>query len=217
LSQHISLGRLVYLNGVYLLSGTATHLLKQVQAPVRHGKVEHSYMGREAMTRRRKRQSSALLLLLALALLVTLFAIGCGGEEKKTATTRGAVTTLPSGPGGGGSVLGGNIITTEDTPSAFVEAYGVKPIVVLFYVPGAVDDLKVMETLEALENSFSTYVFLAYDYKTPDAYGNLSSLLDVGYPPEVILIDRQGVIQEVWNGYVDEGTLNQALVNLDQT
>ena len=29
---------LVYLNGVYLLSGTATHLLKQVQAPVRHGR-----------------------------------------------------------------------------------------------------------------------------------------------------------------------------------
>jgi hypothetical protein len=172
-------------------------------------------MGREAMTRRRKRQSSALLLLLAL--FVTLFTIGCGGEEEETTTTSGAVTTLPSGSGGGGSVVGGNIITTEDTPPAFVEAYGVKPIVLLFYVPGAADDLKVMETLEALENSFSAYVFLAYDYKTPDAYGNLSSLLDVGYPPEVILIDRQGVIQEVWNGYVDEGTLNQALVNLDRT
>jgi len=45
-------------------------------------------------------------------------------------------------------------------------------------------------------------------------YGDLSTLLGVTYPPELILIDRAGIIRQVWNGFVDEGSLNQSLVNL---
>ena len=47
-------------------------------------------------------------------------------------------------------------------------------------------------------------------------YGDLSTLLKVQYPPKVVLVDGTGTIQEIWNGYVDEGSLNQSLVNLGQ-
>jgi hypothetical protein len=154
---------------------------------------------------------------LFLVLLVALVACGCGGGgDEETTTTSGVVTTVPPGSGTGDDLLGETVSVTEDTPADFVDAYGVTPIVLLFYVPGGTDDVKVAETLDGLTSSFDDYVFLVYDYKTPSAYGDLSSLLDVGYPPELVLIDKDGVIEGVWNGYVDEGTLNQALVNLER-
>ncbi len=107
------------------------------------------------------------------------------------------------------------IMTTEDTPAEVVEALTQgRAIVLLFYVPGAADDISVLKSLKRLKTSFRDYEFLEYDYKTPDVYGDLSTILEVGYPPELILIDSAGVIQDVWNGYVDDGTLNQRLVNL---
>jgi len=95
--------------------------------------------------------------------------------------------------------------------------YGQKPIVLLFYVPGNADDSSVLETLNRLKSSFDGYAFLVYDYKVPEAYGDVSTLLQVGYPPELILIDKAGVIVRIWNGYVDEGTLNQGLVDLGRS
>lgn len=154
---------------------------------------------------------------LLLVMLVALTAFGCGGDDGATTTTISVVTTNPSGPGTTvNDLIGRNVVVTEDTPAEFVDAYEVKPIVLLFYVPGGTDDVSVLESLEGLIPSFDQYVFLVYDYKTPDAYGDLSALLKVGYPPELILIDKKGFIQRIWNGYVDEGSLNQALVNLDR-
>jgi hypothetical protein len=155
---------------------------------------------------------------LLVVLLVALIASGCGGggDEEVTTTSGPAVTAAPSGPATGDSLVGEDVVTTADTPAEFVEAYGAKPIVVLFYVPGATDDVSVVESLDGLAPSFDDYLFLAYDYKTPDVYGDLSALLEVGYPPEVILIDKKGIVQRIWNGYVDEGTLNQGLVSLDR-
>jgi hypothetical protein len=68
-----------------------------------------------------------------------------------------------------------------------------------------------------LKTSFGQYEFLVYDYKLPNDYGDLSTLLGVGYPPELILVDKTGVVQKVYNGYIDEGTLNQGLVNLGRS
>jgi len=155
---------------------------------------------------------------LFLVVLVALFAFGCGGGDEETTTTSLRVVT--TAPAGGGSpadeLVGTTVKPTEDTPAAFVEAYGVRPVVLLFYVPGGTDDISVSETLDGLVSSFDKYLFLVYDYKAPEAYGDLSSLLKVDYPPALILIDRDGVVEGVWNGYVDEGTMNQALVNLDR-
>lgn len=157
---------------------------------------------------------------LVLIILVALLALGCGGGDEKTTTTKARVVTTaaPSSSGSAADeLIGTTVKPTEDTPGEFVDAYGVRPIVLLFYVPGGTDDISVSETLNALAPSFNKYLFLVYDYKAPEAYGDLSSLLKVDYPPALILIDRDGVIDGVWNGYIDEGTMNQALVNLERT
>ncbi|MCE5253457.1 MAG: hypothetical protein LLG45_04495 [Actinomycetia bacterium] len=166
------------------------------------------------MSGRSRQQFGVLVLVLLLALTVC----GCGGGGEETTTTGIPVaTTGPSSPGTTvADLVGKSIEPTEDTPAEFVDAYGVRPIVLLFYAPGGTDDTSVSEAVDGLSSSFDNYLFLIYDYKTPEAYGDLPSLLQVGYPPELILIDREGVIQGIWNGYVDEGTMNQALVNLDR-
>ena len=178
------------------------------------------------MCRRSRQQSWVLLLVLVVALLT----VACGGgDEEPAATTTPAVTAPPAGGGSeepaevqigppdGEPLVDDYIPTTNDTPSDFVAALGKgAPIVLLFYVTGGTDDAVVMESLDRLEPSFSRFEFFRYDYSLPDKYGDLSTLLGVTYPPELILIDRSGIIRERWTGYVDEGTLNQGLVNLSR-
>ena len=109
------------------------------------------------------------------------------------------------------------LAVTKDTPEEYVAAVGqARPVAMLFYVPGNVDDAKVLETFKAVQADFPEYTFLTYDYKTPSAYGDLSMLLKVNYPPEIVLVDRGGTVRNIWNGYVDEGTLKQCLINLGQ-
>ncbi len=168
------------------------------------------------MSRPSRKQVGFLLLVMSVALFVA--GCGSGGEDETTTTGLPVVTTVPPASGSDGSdLIDRPVAVTDDTPADFVEAYGSKPLVVLFYVPGGTDDVSVFESLYRLIPSFGNYVFLMYDYKVPDAYGDLSSLLAVEYPPQIVLIDREGLVREVWNGYVDEGTLNQSLVNLDRT
>lgn len=177
----------------------------------------------------RSRQKWSVLLLV---LVVALSMVGCGGgDEEEEAPVTTAATAAPSGGSGGGSDAKEELVqvvppdgeaitdeiirTTDDTPTAFVDALVAgRPIVIAFYVTGAADDTSVMETLDRLEPSFSRYVFLRYNFSLPDQYGDISTLLEVTYPPELILIDREGIIRTVWSGYVDEGSLQQSLVNL---
>jgi hypothetical protein len=157
------------------------------------------------------------LLLLAGAAFVV---VGCGGEEETTTTTLNTVPVAVAASGatsGTGDVLGEPLQTTDSTPAEYREAVAEgRPVVLLFYVPGQVDDVEVLDNLTALQPDFDEYVFLLYDYSVPSDYGDLSTLLNVNYPPEVVLVDGLGVPVEIWNGYVDEGTLNQSLVNLGQ-
>jgi len=196
----------------------ATHLPRQVQAPVRHGKVEH-YFGRGDVTGRGFCLRS-MVFLLALGLMAGL--VACGGDKSETtSTTRkaGSTTRTTVGPAVSATerLVGTTLRTTEDTPPEYVSAVGEgRPIVVVFYVPGNTDDSKVLEALENLRSEFNEYAFLLYDWSKPEMYGDLSTLLDVGYPPETVLVDRRGVIQRIWNGYVDEGTLRQCLMNIGE-
>jgi len=167
----------------------------------------------------RSRQKLGVLLLV---LFVALLACGCGGgggDDETTTSRAGATTTAPAGSGGapGQELVGTTVDTTRDTPAEFTDVYGQAPIVLLFYVPGNADDRSVLESLNRLKSSFGGYTFLVYDYKLPEAYGDLSTLLEIGYPPELVLIDKAGVIRRVWNGYVDEGSLNQGLVDLGRS
>jgi hypothetical protein len=166
-------------------------------------------------------RSAQRIVVLVVVLVAAVALWGCGGgdDADTTSTTAGAGATRTTAPAGGvpaaPSLVGTMVPVTEDTPAAYVEAVGQgRPVVVVFYVPGNVDDAKVLEAIDNLKSEFADYAFLLYDYKTPDAYGDLSTLLKVDYPPETVLVDRAGVIQRIWNGYVDEGTLRQCLVNI---
>lgn len=148
-------------------------------------------------------------------------AAACGGDEDTTtSTTRKASGSTRTTAGvnaelASQKLVGTTVPVTEETPAEYVEAVGQgRPVVLVFYVPGNADDAKVLEALDNLRAEFADYAFLTYDWKKPDVYGDLSTLLRVDYPPETILVDRRGVIQRVWNGYVDEGTLRQCLTNL---
>ncbi|MBN1321882.1 MAG: hypothetical protein JXA87_13715 [Thermoleophilia bacterium] len=158
---------------------------------------------------------------LLLVLFAALLACGCGGggDEATTTSRAGVTTTAPPDNSGapGQELVGTSVASTRDTPAEFTDVYAQTPIVLLFYVPGNADDRSVLESLNRLKSSFSGYTFLVYDYKLPEAYGDLSTLLKIGYPPELILIDKAGVIRKIWNGYVDEGSLNQGLVDLGRS
>ena len=163
---------------------------------------------------RRSRQWSGVLVVVVAAMLIS-GGCGGGGEEQTTTTGGGVVTTVPSGgPGDGDGLVGTLIEPTSETPSAFVDAFQTQPVVILFYVPGGRDDEKVYENLKQLEPSFGAYAFFYYNFKETENYGDLSTLLSVDYQPVVVLVDRTGVVRDVWSGFVDSGSLNQSLVNL---
>lgn len=146
---------------------------------------------------------------LFLCLCVVVLTSGClfGGDDDTTTTTTGAA-------GGPNATSEAPLGSSDDLPEAYTQAFQTRPLVVFFYVPGNADDVAVLDTLNRLRTSFGRYVFLTYDYKNPDAYGTLAQLLDVKSVPFLALIDGAGVLQRTYTGFVDEGTLNQALVNL---
>jgi len=161
--------------------------------------------------------------------LVSCILVGCfGGEdEPTTATTQATVapeTTTSEATDTTGldtdTTVPGMTTTTEmpelvnGLPAPYVDSRGNRPIVVLFYVSGGVDDEKVLASLQDLMPVYSNYTFLMYEYRLPDAYGDLAEELDVDYPPHMVLLDRNGVIRTVWSGFVDKGTLNQTLLTL---
>ena len=165
---------------------------------------------------RRSRQLAALLTILTL---VAVFAWGCGsgGSQTTTTTAAGVVTTAPASASTtpANSIIGKKIKTTDSSPKAYLDAVAQgHPVAILFYGTSGADDAKVLASVTSLQPQFPNYVFLLYDYKTPDSYGDLSTLLKVNYPPELVLVDGTGVVKQIWNGYVDQGTINQSLVNL---
>ena len=167
------------------------------------------------------RQSVAVLLLsLGMAVFLAGCGFGGGGDESATDTSITNTTRTTAAPSVGRAVeevLLTQLVTTQDTPEEFLAAMGeARPVAILFYVPGNADDSKVLETFKTVQADFPEFTFLTYDYKNPVAYGDLSLLLQVNYPPEIVLIDRAGAVQYVWNGYVDEGTLKQCLINVGQ-
>ena len=215
---------------------------------------------------------------------MALFIVGCSGSDDEETTTTSLVGSTGVGLGSGSGVrtptpiaaeligthhmLGEKIIPSEDTPPEFAEALSQgRPVVLLFYVQGSLDDTIVMEWLvgsgisnpddvadtttttdaddtgtedddtdtddssttsttqysntstteapkEPLQDLFPDFCYLIYNYDDPDSYGDLSTLLEVNYPPELIFIDGTGTIQEIWNGFVDWEVVNQCLTNL---
>ena len=153
-----------------------------------------------------------------LALVLFLGVLGCGDEE----TTPASVDTSATLPASVSSPSTTNMATdstlgfglVDGLPREYVQDLGIRPIVVLFYVPGGLVDEQVLSTVTELRNSFRSYTFLLYDYSVPSVYGDLAMDLGISYQPGIVLIDRHGAVEESWTGYVDKATLNQLLVNL---
>ncbi len=158
----------------------------------------------------------------AVALAVAAAGCGGGGGGSPSPSTTGApvakkptATTVPTAAFHG--LEGTALKTNELTPSDVTEALAQhRPLAILFYVSGGPDDSAVLKALQNLQPKYSDVTFLLYDYKDPGSYGSLGTSLMVNYPPQVAFIDTQGVIRSVLGGYVDEGTLNQKVVNIRQ-
>ena len=155
--------------------------------------------------------------------LVSCMLVGCfwGEDEPASATTDTAAASSTTATSETDGTTSSEMTTTtvgpeliDGLPRDYVESLGERPIVVLFYVRGGVDDEEVLTSVEESEEIYSNYTFLAFDYRLPDKYGDLAQELAVDYPPHTVLIDRHGAIRTVWSGYVDKGTLNQTLLNL---
>ena len=173
------------------------------------------------MSARTRQSVVAFLLALGIAVLVSGCGLGgSGSSNSSTPSTLAQSAVAPPAQSVGAAVqdlLMTKLATTQDTPEAFVQAVGqARPVAILFYIPGSVDDNKVLDVYKSVQADFPDWTFLTYDYKNPDAYGDLSLLLQVNYPPEIVLIDKAGQVSHIGNGYVDEGTLKQLLINIGQ-
>lgn|GEM_PF-873257 len=175
-----------------------------------------------------RRSWQRLVLAGALVLAGVVSVAGCGGGTDDAATTTvsvpvgsgGAVTTVAPGAAEGGSfaeLIGKPLVTTSETPAEITEAMAQhRPIVILFYVPGGSDDSAVLDEIKALQSTYTDVTFALYEYDDPASYGDLGILLKVQYLPQTVFIDTQGTIYDIRTGYIDEGTLNQQVVNIRQ-
>lgn len=160
---------------------------------------------------------------LALALLLPAL-VGCGSGGEEEAATEAPPAAVPVANQGAAvegpafnALVGQQLAPGEMTPAVVKDALAQKrPVVVLFYVTGGHDDGLVRETLQKLGPKYEDVVIATYDFKAPAEFGDLARLLRVDYPPQLVFIDTNGVIRSVLSGYVDEGTLNQHLVNIRQ-
>jgi hypothetical protein len=146
---------------------------------------------------------------------------GCGGGGDTATTVAPPVTAAPGGAvavpaaPGGAAAAPVTLKATENTPADVKSALEQnKPLVLMFYSPGGSDDTKVLQSLTKLTPRFPTAFISQYDYKAPDTYGDLGQVLGVGNLPSVILVDASANVTQVFTGFVDEGTLNQSMVNL---
>jgi hypothetical protein len=166
---------------------------------------------------------AALVLILALSL----FVIGCGGGDDQSSDTtvttaaqaaivQPVANTVPARHSYEG-LVGTQLEPTEETPAAVKDALTEgRPVLVFFYVAGSYDDGLVRETIDKLLPKYEDITLAAFDFKAPDAFGDLARLLQIDYPPQLVFIDTAGVVRSVLSGYADEGTLNQHLVNIRQ-
>jgi len=157
---------------------------------------------------------------LVLMLAVAIAGCGGGGDEATTTTVQvppsGADTTVAPG-GSFDDLIGQPLVTTSETPAEITDAISQHlPIVILFYVPGGTDDSAVLDELKALQTEYPDVTFALYEYSDPASYGDLGVLIKVDYLPQTVFIDTRGIIYDIQTGYIDQGTLNQQVVNIRQ-
>jgi hypothetical protein len=127
--------------------------------------------------------------------------------------------------------------TEEPIPPDFKEAYQRRALISVqfykvgedpFYPQGLGPDERVRNTMERLRSRYPTVEFFSYDIDKPGPaenaeklepgqYGTLAAQLGVGYTPFVAMLAPSGdqyVITNLFQGYVPQPILNQALFDL---
>ena len=128
----------------------------------------------------------------------------------------------------------------QPVPQDFRNAYQRKALIVVeffqqgedpFYPQGLeVDDL-VNSDLRDLRNDYPEIEFFTYDITRPGnaetseelgrgEYGTLAAQLEVGFSPFIVMLaprEEEYVIENLFQGYVEQGVLDQALFDLSRT
>ncbi len=128
----------------------------------------------------------------------------------------------------------------QPVPQDFRNAYQRKALIVVeffqegvgpFYPQGLEVDELVNSDLRNLRNDYPEVEFFTYDITKPgDAetsedlgrgeYGTLAAQLDVGFTPLIVMLAPREdgyVIEKLFQGYVEQGVLDQALFDLSRT
>ena len=128
----------------------------------------------------------------------------------------------------------------QPIPPDFRAAYQRKALIVVeffkegadpFYPQGLEVDDFVNEDLDALQSEYPEVEYFTYDISDPGTaetsdelergqYGTLAAQLDVGFTPYIAMLAPRGeqyVIENLFQGYVEEGVLSQALFDLSNT
>lgn len=138
---------------------------------------------------------------------------GCGQTTSTTTTATATTTTHKSADG----PVGYPLQATDETPVELAQALRAKkPVVILIYVAGGATDEPVRKSLAALAPKYPDVTFLTYNYNNPKEYGDIVGLLGIHYPPFVAFVDTGNVVRYLTTGFVDEGVLNQYVVNIRQ-
>jgi hypothetical protein len=127
--------------------------------------------------------------------------------------------------------------TEQPVPPDFREAYQRRTLIVVqfykvgedpFYPQGLGPDVQVRNSMESLRSQYPTIEFFSYDIDNPGTaesseglepgqYGTLAAQLEVGFTPFVAMLAPSGdqyVITNLFQGYVPEPVLSQALFDL---
>lgn len=174
-------------------------------------------MERESMNKPFK--SIAAVLVMALA--AFLFA-GCGGgdedtapppKQAKTNTSASAAATKSEPAEMPEDLVGQTVSPTKDSPENFNKAIeDQRPILVMFYLPAPYDDSQVRSSVMTLQGRYRGQMeFFTYLYSDAQTYQDLATVLRVNSTTAVIIINRQGVVQRAWTGYVDEESIEQGI------
>ncbi len=128
----------------------------------------------------------------------------------------------------------------QPVPQDFRNAYQRKALIVVeffqegedpFYPQGLEVDDFVNSDLRDLRNDYPEIEFFTYDITEPgDAetsedldrgeYGTLAAQLEVGFSPFIVMLaprEEEYVIENLFQGYVEQGVLDQALFDLSRT
>ena len=117
---------------------------------------------------------------------------------------------------GDGLTRGDLVTPSKRTPAVVKSALrGDGPVVVAFLLPGITEDEIVQKRLNTLEKNakFRDTKFIVYRITGKTRLGDLPTMFSLKYTPEVVVIQGDDKLSNVWRGLVDEDIIAQSLID----